>query len=85
MIILLFLGFLVIVLGIYIAYLIVRTQMPGLKAYLFLIGSLVLIVLGVIASVVGDEITTPNPPPGFGALIALIGLGAVAFLVVRKH
>jgi len=32
--------------------------------------------------------TTVQPTtttPGFGALIALIGLGAVAFLVVRKH
>jgi PGF-CTERM protein len=28
---------------------------------------------------------TPTPTPGFGALIALIGLGAVAVLVVRKH
>jgi len=27
---------------------------------------------------------TPTQP-GFGALVALIGLGAVAFLVVRKH
>ena len=29
--------------------------------------------------------TKPTTQPGFGALIALIGLGAVAFLVVRKH
>jgi PGF-CTERM protein len=34
--------------------------------------------------------TTPPTPvptttPGFGALVALIGLGAVAFLIVRKH
>lgn len=34
--------------------------------------------------------TTPTPTPtpttpGFGALVALIGLGAVAFLIVRKH
>ena len=29
---------------------------------------------------------TPSPTtPGFGALVALIGLGAVAFLIVRKH
>ncbi|HVP94908.1 MAG TPA: MEMAR_RS02690 family S-layer glycoprotein [Methanoregulaceae archaeon] len=27
----------------------------------------------------------PTTQPGFGALIAVIGLGAVAFLVVRKH
>jgi PGF-CTERM protein len=27
----------------------------------------------------------PTTQPGFGALVALIGLGAVAFLVVRKH
>ena len=27
----------------------------------------------------------PTTQPGFGALIALIGLGVVAFLVVRKH
>jgi len=29
--------------------------------------------------------TTPKPAPGYGALIALIGLGAVAFIVVRRH
>jgi len=30
--------------------------------------------------------TAPTPTtPGFGALVALIGLGAVAFLIVRKH
>lgn len=28
---------------------------------------------------------TPTPTPGFGALVALIGLGAVAFLIVRKN
>jgi PGF-CTERM protein len=27
----------------------------------------------------------PTTTPGFGALVALIGLGAVAFLIVRKH
>ena len=27
----------------------------------------------------------PTKSPGFGALIALIGLGAVAFVVVRRH
>jgi PGF-CTERM protein len=36
---------------------------------------------------VPTTVPTPKPTtqPGFGALIALIGLGAVAFLVVRKH
>src|SRR5690606_16378622 len=29
--------------------------------------------------------TAPTTTPGFGALVALIGLGAVAFLIVRKH
>ncbi len=29
--------------------------------------------------------TTPTKSPGYGALIALIGLGAVAFIVVRRH
>jgi PGF-CTERM protein len=29
--------------------------------------------------------TTPKPSPGYGALIALTGLGAVAFIVVRRH
>ena len=28
---------------------------------------------------------TPTQSPGYGALIALIGLGAVAFIVVRRH
>jgi len=28
---------------------------------------------------------TTKPSPGYGALIALIGLGAVAFIVVRRH
>jgi PGF-CTERM protein len=30
-------------------------------------------------------IPTPTKSPGYGALIALIGLGAVAFIVVRRH
>jgi PGF-CTERM protein len=29
--------------------------------------------------------TTPVSQPGFGALISLIGLGAVAFLVMRRN
>jgi PGF-CTERM protein len=29
--------------------------------------------------------TVPTTTPGFGALVALVGIGAVAFLVVRKH
>ncbi len=29
--------------------------------------------------------TVPTKAPGYGALIALIGLGAVAFIVVRRH
>jgi len=29
--------------------------------------------------------TAPTKSPGFGALVALIGLGAVAFVVVRRH
>jgi PGF-CTERM protein len=29
--------------------------------------------------------TKTPPQPGFGAVVALIGLGAVAFLVVRRH
>jgi len=29
--------------------------------------------------------TAPTQSPGYGALIALIGLGAVAFIVVRRH
>ena len=33
----------------------------------------------------GEETTEPTPPtPGFGALVALAGLGAVAFLVLRR-
>jgi PGF-CTERM protein len=35
-------------------------------------------------TVVATPAKTPTQP-GFGALVALIGLGAVAFLVVRKH
>jgi PGF-CTERM protein len=30
-------------------------------------------------------VTTAQPQPGFGAVIALIGLGAVALLVLRRH
>jgi PGF-CTERM protein len=30
-------------------------------------------------------VTTAKPQPGFGAVIALIGLGAVAILVLRRH
>jgi PGF-CTERM protein len=29
--------------------------------------------------------TTAKPQPGFGALVALVGLGAVALLVLRRH
>jgi len=32
----------------------------------------------------GEETTEPTPAPGFGALVALAGLGAVAFLVLRR-
>jgi PGF-CTERM protein len=32
----------------------------------------------------GEETTEPTPIPGFGALVALAGLGAVAFLVLRR-
>jgi len=30
-------------------------------------------------------VTTAKPQPGFGALVALVGLGAVALLVLRRH
>jgi PGF-CTERM protein len=32
----------------------------------------------------GETTTEPTPAPGFGALVALAGLGAVAFLVLRR-
>ncbi|SAI88983.1 hypothetical protein MBBA_2137 [Methanoculleus bourgensis] len=32
----------------------------------------------------GETTTEPTPTPGFGALVALAGLGAVAFLVLRR-
>ena len=43
-----------------------------------------------VQTVVATTVATPVPTttkasPGFGALIALIGLGAVAFVVVRRH
>jgi len=39
------------------------------------------------AATTAPPVTTavPTTTPGFGALVALIGLGAVAFLIVRKH
>ncbi|MDD1691361.1 MAG: PGF-CTERM sorting domain-containing protein, partial [Methanoregula sp.] len=37
------------------------------------------------AVVTTAPVATTKPSPGFGALIALIGLGAVAFVVVRRH
>jgi PGF-CTERM protein len=40
------------------------------------------------ATTIPTTVPTPTPTPttpGFGALVALIGLGAVAFLIVRKH
>jgi PGF-CTERM protein len=37
------------------------------------------------AVVTSAPVATTKPSPGFGALIALIGLGAVAFVVVRRH
>jgi len=41
-----------------------------------------------VPTAVATEVPTPIPTtksPGYGALIALIGLGAVAFIVVRRH
>ncbi|MDD1654630.1 MAG: PGF-CTERM sorting domain-containing protein, partial [Methanomicrobiales archaeon] len=37
------------------------------------------------APVTTAPVTTVQPQPGFGAVIALIGLGAVALLVLRRH
>ena len=44
-------------------------------------------VVTTVAPVVTTVPPTPTPTksPGYGALIALIGLGAVAFIVVRRH
>jgi PGF-CTERM protein len=39
----------------------------------------------VVVTTVATPVATPTKTPGFGALIALIGLGAVAFIVVRRH
>ncbi|NYT06674.1 MAG: DUF3821 domain-containing protein [Methanomicrobiales archaeon] len=46
----------------------------------------------IVPTTTGPVTTVPTPTqplptttPGFGALVALIGLGAVAFLIVRKH
>ena len=41
-----------------------------------------------VVTTVPTTVATPTPTPtqpGFGALVALIGLGAVALLVVRRH
>jgi PGF-CTERM protein len=38
-----------------------------------------------VATTVPTPTPTPTKSPGYGALIALIGLGAVAFIVVRRH
>jgi PGF-CTERM protein len=49
----------------------------------------VVVVKPTVATTVPTPIPTPIPTPtkspGYGALIALIGLGAVAFIVVRRH
>ena len=34
---------------------------------------------------VATEVARHGTEPGFGALVALVGLSAVAFLVTRKH
>ncbi len=42
----------------------------------------------VVTTVPPTTVATPTPTPtqpGFGALVALIGLGAVALIVVRRH
>ncbi|HQJ18835.1 MAG TPA: PGF-CTERM sorting domain-containing protein, partial [Methanolinea sp.] len=40
----------------------------------------------VVTTVPTTSTPTPTPTsPGFGALVALVGLGAVAFLIVRRH
>jgi PGF-CTERM protein len=38
-----------------------------------------------VVTTVATVAPTPTKSPGYGALIALIGLGAVAFIVVRRH
>jgi len=41
-----------------------------------------------VPTTIATAVPTPVPTtksPGYGALIALIGLGAVAFIVVRRH
>ncbi|WP_292347661.1 MULTISPECIES: PGF-CTERM sorting domain-containing protein, partial [unclassified Methanoregula] len=41
-----------------------------------------------VPTTIATTVPTPVPTtksPGYGALIALIGLGAVAFIVVRRH
>jgi len=43
------------------------------------------IVTTVPVTTVATTIPTTTKSPGYGALIALIGLGAVAFIVVRRH
>jgi PGF-CTERM protein len=49
------------------------------------------VVTTVVPTTVATPVPTPTPTPtptkspGYGALIALIGLGAVAFIVVRRH
>ncbi|MFA6225568.1 MAG: MEMAR_RS02690 family S-layer glycoprotein [Methanoregula sp.] len=44
-------------------------------------------VVTTVETVVTTVLPTPTPTksPGYGALIALIGLGAVAFIIVRRH
>jgi PGF-CTERM protein len=39
----------------------------------------------VVVTTTATPTPTPTKAPGYGALIALIGLGAVAFIVVRRH
>ena len=59
----------------------VRLTKTGYDAY----STTVTVKPGQTTSVNGKLNPTATQQPGFGALVALIGLGAVAFLVVRKH
>ena len=45
----------------------------------------VVVVKPTVATTAPTPVPTPTKSPGYGALIALIGLGAVAFIVVRRH
>ncbi len=56
-----------------------------ISSEVIIIVAIVIVVLLLLAAILFANYKISGDAPGSGALIALIGLGAVAFLIIRKH